>query len=88
LGKVAEFGCGTSSYTLALAAKADCVVATDLSAGMLPLAQERVKTSHVKFQIEDCQKTSLPVGTFDTAFMSLVIHFTDSEKTLAECAAS
>ena len=84
LGKVAEFGCGTGFYTLALAAKADCVVATDISPGMLAVAQERVKASHVKFQIEDCQRTSLPAEAFDTAFMSLVIHFTDPEKTLAE----
>ena len=37
-----------------------------------------------KFQIEDCQRTSLPAEAFDTAFMSLAIHFTDPEKTLAE----
>jgi SAM-dependent methyltransferase len=34
--------------------------------------------------VEDCQKTSLPAEAFDTAFMSLVIHFTDPEKTVAE----
>jgi len=84
LGKVAEFGCGTGFYTLALASKADSVVATDLSPGMLLLAQERVKANNVKFQIEDRQKTSLPAEAFDTAFMSLVIHFTDPEKTIAE----
>jgi ubiquinone/menaquinone biosynthesis C-methylase UbiE len=83
LGKVAD-GCGTVFYTLALAARADCVVATDISPGMLALAQERVKAGNVKFQVEDCQRTSLPGEAFDTAFMSLVIHFTDPEKTLAE----
>ena len=84
LGKVAEFGCGTGFYTPALASKADSVLATDLSPGMLELAQERVRANNVKFQIEDCQKTSLPAEAFDTAFMSLVIHFTDPKKTLAE----
>src|SRR6516162_8419383 len=84
LGKVAEFGCGTGFYTPALASKADSVLATDLSPGMLALAQERVRANNVKFQIEDCQKTSLPAEAFVTAFISLVIHFTDPEKTVAE----
>jgi ubiquinone/menaquinone biosynthesis C-methylase UbiE len=51
---------------------------------MLRLALEQVKASPVRFQIGDCRRTSLPAETFDTAFMSLVIHFTDPEKTLAE----
>jgi ubiquinone/menaquinone biosynthesis C-methylase UbiE len=84
LGKVVEFGCGTGFYTQALASKADSVVATDISSGMLALAQELVKTSNVKFRIEDCQETSFAAEAFDTAFMSLVNHFTDPEKTVAE----
>jgi len=84
LGKLAEFGCGTGFYTQVLARMADSVVATDLSPGMLVLAQERIKAANVTFQPEDCQKTSLPDGTFDTAFMSLVLHFTEPGKALAE----
>ena len=34
LGKAAEFGCGTGFDTLALAAKGDCVAATDLPASL------------------------------------------------------
>jgi ubiquinone/menaquinone biosynthesis C-methylase UbiE len=48
------------------------------------VAKKQIKAENVKFQLEDCQKTSLPDGAFDTAFMSLVIHFTEPEKTLAE----
>jgi ubiquinone/menaquinone biosynthesis C-methylase UbiE len=84
LGKLAEFGCGTGFYTQVLAGKADSLVATDLSPGMLALANGQIKAANVTFQVEDCQKTSLPDGAFDTAFMSLVIHFTEPEKTLAE----
>ncbi len=84
LGKLAEFGCGTGFYTQVLAGKADSLVATDLSPGMLALAKGQIKAANVTFQVEDCQKTSLPDGAFDTAFMSLVIHFTEPEKTLAE----
>jgi ubiquinone/menaquinone biosynthesis C-methylase UbiE len=84
LGDLAEFGCGTGFYTQALADKADSVAATDLSPAMLSLAQERITTTNVKFQVEDCQGTSFPHEVFDTAFMSLVIHFTEPERTVAE----
>ena len=84
LGNLAEFGCGTGFYTQVLAGKADSVVATDLSPGMLALAKDQIKAANVTFQVEDCQKTSLPDEAFDTAFMSLVIHLTEPDKTLAE----
>ena len=84
LGNLAEFGCGTGFYTHVLAGKADSVVATDLSPGMLAFAKDQIKAANVTFQTEDCQKTSLPDGAFDTTFMSLVIHFTEPDKTLAE----
>jgi ubiquinone/menaquinone biosynthesis C-methylase UbiE len=38
LGNLVEFGCGTGFYTEVLAGKADSVLATDLSPGMLELA--------------------------------------------------
>ncbi len=84
LGNLAEFGCGTGFYTQVLADKADSVVATDLSPGMLAVAQDQIKATNVTLQVEDCQKSSLPDGAFDTAFISLVIHFTEPDKTLAE----
>ena len=84
LGLLAEFGCGTGYYTQVLARKADSVVATDLSSGMLALARGQIKGVNVTFQVEDSQKTSFRDGVFDTTFMSLVIHFTEPDKTLAE----
>jgi ubiquinone/menaquinone biosynthesis C-methylase UbiE len=84
LGKLVEFGCGTGFYTQVLVGKADSVVATDLSPRMLALAEERIKAANVTFQLEDCQETSLPDEAFDTAFISLVIQFTQPEKTLTE----
>jgi ubiquinone/menaquinone biosynthesis C-methylase UbiE len=51
---------------------------------MLALAKERIKAANVTFQMEDCQETSFPDEVFDTTFISLVIHFTEPEKTLAE----
>lgn len=84
LGNLAEFGCGTGFYTQALAGKAAHVVATDISPGMLALANEQINAANVTFQVEDCQKTSFPDGAFDTTFMSLVIHFVEPDKALAE----
>ena len=84
LGHLAELGCGTGFYTEVLARKADRVVATDLSPGMLALAKGRIDAANVTFQIEDAQKTSFPDAVFDATFMSLVLHFTEPGETLAE----
>lgn len=84
LGSLVEFGCGTGFYTGILSERADSLVATDISPGMMTVAKERLRGPNLMFRIEDCQKTSFDTETFDTAFMSLVIHFTEPEKTLAE----
>jgi len=84
LGRLVELGCGTGFYTEVLAPKADTLVATDISPGMLDLAKQRVRAANVTFQVEDCQRTSLPDDAFDATFLSLVIHFTDPARTVAE----
>src|SRR5215472_12709282 len=48
LGNVAEFGCGTGYYTQVLAEKAETVIATDLSPGMLDLAKQQITAGNVK----------------------------------------
>ena len=84
LGRAVEFGCGTGFFTPVLAAKAERLLATDVSEGMLQVAKEQVPAPNVTFQVEDCQGTSLPPASVDTAFMCLVIQFTDPRVTLAE----
>ena len=84
LGSTVEFGCGTGFYTETLAVKADRVTATDISPGMLDLARGRVRATNVSFQLEDCQHTSFADGSFDTAFVGLVIHFTQPNEALGE----
>jgi ubiquinone/menaquinone biosynthesis C-methylase UbiE len=84
MGRLVEFGCGTGFYTAVLARKASPLVATDISPGMLELAQQQVRAANVTFQVEDCQHTSLPDGACDTAFLSLVLHFTEPQHTVAE----
>lgn len=83
LGRTVELGCGTGFFTGVLAEKAESVLATDLAPGMLDVAR-RAAARNVTFQVEDCQRTSLPDATCDTAFISLVLHFTDPERTIAE----
>ena len=84
LGVLAEFGCGTGFFTNILADKAEMVVATDLAPGMLVLAKQRVKANNVRFEEQDCQKTTFADLAFDTVFMSLVIHFTEPSQTIRE----
>jgi ubiquinone/menaquinone biosynthesis C-methylase UbiE len=84
LGCVVELGCGTGFYTESLARKANTLLATDVSPGMLQIARQRVNAPNVTFRAEDCQRTSLPDGAFDTAFMSLVMHFTMPDHAVAE----
>lgn len=84
LGSLAEFGCGTGFFTEQLANKAQSIVATDLSPAMIALAKERTRKASIVFQVEDCQSSSLPAAAFDTAFISLVLHFTDPKRTLNE----
>jgi ubiquinone/menaquinone biosynthesis C-methylase UbiE len=84
MGRTAEFGCGTGFYTEVLAQKAETLLATDIAPGMLGLARQRVKATNVTFQVDDCQGSSLPDGGLDTTFLSLVIHFTEPPRTVAE----
>lgn len=84
LGRAVEFGCGTGFFTPALAAKAERLLATDVSEGMLEVAKQQVQAPNVTFGVEDCQRTSFRDASVDTAFMALVIQFTDPPVTLAE----
>jgi ubiquinone/menaquinone biosynthesis C-methylase UbiE len=85
LGKTVEFGCGTGCMTKVLAGKVDSLVATDIADGMVRVAKENVKGyDNIQFQVANSEKTTFPDMAFDTAFMGLVIHFTDADKTLAE----
>jgi ubiquinone/menaquinone biosynthesis C-methylase UbiE len=84
LGRATEFGCGTGYFTSALSAGAETLLVTDASEGMLKLAKRRVGAPNVAFALEDCQRTSLPDASIDTAFMALVIQFTDPAATIAE----
>jgi len=84
LGSLVEFGCGTGFNTAILSAKAESLVATDFSPGMLAVAKARIAARNVTFRVKDCQKAPFCDSSFDTVLMSLLIHFTEPLKTLAE----
>src|SRR5262249_26048292 len=54
------------------------------SPGMIDLARGAVREPNVAFQVENCESTSFADRAFDTAFLSLVLHFTQPPRALAE----
>src|SRR5215471_12838075 len=84
LGNAVEFGCGTGFNTEVLACRSDRLVATDLAPGMLAIAERNIRAANVTFQQADCERTSFRDSAFDTAFLGLVLHFTNPPKALAE----
>lgn len=67
--KVLEIACGTGYWTKAIADVAESILAVDIDAGMISLAQNRCKQlSNVKFQIADVYDLSEIPLTFNAAF--------------------
>ena len=85
LGRTVEFGCGTGFFTQILAQLSDSVTATDISEKMLERTRETVKAfSHIEVMNQNCEKTSFPSSSFDTAFLGLVFHFANGPVTVAD----
>jgi ubiquinone/menaquinone biosynthesis C-methylase UbiE len=85
LGRTVEFGCGTGFFTPVLAQRSESVSATDISEKMLELARETIKGfSNIEVGYQDCEKTSFPPASFDTAFLGLVFQFANGPVTVAE----
>ena len=85
LGRTVEFGCGTGYFTPLLAQLSESVVATDIAEPMLDRTRERIGgLSTVTVQRQDCEQTTFPPESFDTAFLGLTFQLVDGEKTIAE----
>jgi ubiquinone/menaquinone biosynthesis C-methylase UbiE len=85
LGRTVEFGCGTGFFTPVLAQLSESVSATDISEKMLDLIREKIKgLSNIEVVYQNCEKTSLPPASFDTAFLGLVFQFANGPVTVAE----
>jgi len=75
LGDVVELGCGTGYFTQAIAKNAKSVVATDLSEEQLSTAATRFENrSNVRFEKQDCTRTTLDSGAYDTVVAINVLH--------------
>ena len=85
-GKALELGCGTGVYTGLLAARADSVLATDISFEMVEVAAGKYeKQGHVTVERADCFDLTYPDETFDTVFMANLLHVVpEPEKVLSE----
>ena len=85
LGRTVEFGCGTGFFTPVLAQLSESVSATDISEKMLDLIREKIKgLSNIEVVYQNCEKTSFPPASFDTAFLGLVFQFANGPVTVAE----
>ncbi len=85
LGRTVEFGCGTGFFTPILSQLSESVSATDISEKMLDLTREKIKgLSNIEVVHQNCEKTSFPSASFDTAFLGLVFQFADGPVTVAE----
>jgi ubiquinone/menaquinone biosynthesis C-methylase UbiE len=89
LGRTVEFGCGTGYFTPLLAQLSEGVVATDIAEPMLERTRERVRDlSSVTVQWQDCEQTTFPAASFDTAILGLTFQLVDGQKTSQRCTGS
>ncbi len=75
--QVLELGCGTGSTALRLAGDVRSYLATDLSAGMIAIAQEKQAASPIPglaFQIATAEASTLETGRFDAVLGFNYLH--------------
>lgn len=86
--RIVDFGCGTGSYLLPLAAHAREAVGIDFSRHLLDPLRQRVAQEHrtnVRILEENMKETSLESGTYDLAFSIATLYSVpEPERALAE----
>ena len=84
---VLELGCGTGTFSEAVAPRVKDLVATDMSEAMLQEARTKLgEHGNVRFQKEDAYKTSFTESAFDAVFMVNLLHVVhDPALVLQEC---
>ena len=84
---VLELGCGTGTFSEAVAPLVKDVIATDMSEPMLHQARAKLgEHSNVRFQKQDAYKTSFSESTFDAVLMVNLLHVVhDPALILQEC---
>jgi ubiquinone/menaquinone biosynthesis C-methylase UbiE len=77
IDKVLELGCGTGSTALRLAGDVKSYLATDLSAGMITIAREKLATegaSSLVFQVATAETSILEAGQYDAVLGFNYLH--------------
>jgi len=79
LGDALECGCGTGYFTKAIARNAKHLVAADLSTELLEVARIQLRGfKNVSIQKADCTNSSFPAGSFDSVFLTNLLHVIDN----------
>ena len=82
-GRVLEIGCGAGEFSRLLAARAERVLAVDLSAQMIRLARERSRLqTNVEFVEADVMTFHLPDEEFDCVATLTTLHHLPAEAAL------
>jgi ABC-2 type transport system ATP-binding protein len=72
---VLELGCGTGTFSEAVAPLVTDLIATDMSDAMLDRARDKLGDhGNVRFQKQDAYKTTFEDATFDVVFMVNLLH--------------
>ena len=75
LGNALECGCGTGYFSRAIARNARHLVAADLSSELLQVARIQLSGfENVSVQQVDCTNTSFPAESFDSVFLTNLVH--------------
>ena len=83
-----EIGCGTGTTALKLAPFLAEITATDISAEMIRIAEEkRGDAANVAFAVADCTDDDLPGGPFDVVFAFNFFHLADDAEAALSAAA-
>jgi 2-polyprenyl-3-methyl-5-hydroxy-6-metoxy-1,4-benzoquinol methylase len=74
-GRVLEVGCGHGALTRQVAARADSVLALDLSPEMIRVARTRSAAwPNVEYRVADFAEAELPAGGFDVVLSIATLH--------------
>lgn len=88
LKNVLELACGTgrvTKYVIDLITDDGQLTATDLNAAMLAVAQSKIKSNKIKWQVADAQQLPFEDNSFDHVICQFgVMFFSDKQKAFAE----
>jgi 2-polyprenyl-3-methyl-5-hydroxy-6-metoxy-1,4-benzoquinol methylase len=81
---VLELGCGTGYFTRELARSGADIVAVDVSAELLEIAQADCPAKNVRYEIQNASVLSYPGTVFDSVVGSSVLHHLEVKRALGE----